>query len=201
MLEIDQWVIRHALTEVARLRKEHGDLFFTINVSGSIFERPDFFQYLCEHLELNRVPLDTIVLEITEQVAVRNMGSAAEQIRGLAARGCKFAIDDFGAGYSSYTYLKTLPVDFVKIDGGFVSNIVNDTVDQRIVSSISRIAEATNSKTIAEHVNDYETFMLLRELGVDYAQGNFLGKPAPGLKGSAAPISFEKARGRSRRTG
>lgn len=199
MLEIDQWVIRNAIEQLAEFRAQYGDVRFTLNVSGSIFERPDFFQYLQDHLSANEVPIEAVVLEITEQVAVRNMGGAAKQIKDLAGRGCKFAIDDFGAGYSSYNYLKTLPVDFVKIDGSFIRNLVEDTVDQKIVSSISRIAEATDSKTIAEHVKDYETYMLLRELGVDYAQGNFLGKPSARLRGAAVPVSFEDAK--NRRTG
>lgn len=199
MPEIDQWVIRNAIAELAKFREQFGNIRFTLNVSASIFERPDLFQYVQEHLECHDVPLDAIVLEITEQVAVRNMGSAAKQIEELAARGCQFAIDDFGAGYSSYNYLKTLPVDFVKIDGSFIRNLVDDTVDQKIVSSISRIAEATQSKTIAEHVKDYETYTLLRELGVNYAQGNFLGKPSTRLRSATVPVSFEAAR--SRRTG
>ena len=109
-------------------------------------------------------------------------------------------IDDFGAGYSSYNYLKTLPVDYVKIDGGFINNLVKDSVDQKIVASISEIAQATNSKTIAEHVGDYETFALLSELGVDYAQGFFIGKPSARLRSQSLPISIDSAK-RSRHAG
>jgi EAL domain-containing protein (putative c-di-GMP-specific phosphodiesterase class I) len=129
-----------------------------------------------------------LVIEITEQAAVRNMPAAARQISDFVARGCKFAIDDFGAGYSSYSYLKTLPVGLVKIDGSFVTNVISDAIDQRIVSAISQIAKAARTKTIAEHVNDYDTFILLGELGVDYAQGNLLGKPSPTLNTNILPL-------------
>ena len=196
MAEIDRWVIRNALGSLAEFRVTDPDIRFTLNVSGSIFEITDPFKYIQEHLTANNVPLDAIVLEITEQVAVQNTGSAAEQIEYLAEQGCKFAIDDFGAGHSSYKYLKTLPVDFVKIDGGFISNLVDDFIDQRIVSSICEIAKATDSKTIAEHVGDYETLKLLRHLGVDYAQGFYMGKPSATLQRQQPPALLGSARRR-----
>jgi len=188
MLEIDEWVIRHALQRLAEFRAANNNIRFALNVSGSSIERPEFFKYIEEQAAANSVPLDALVIEITEQAAVRNMPAAARQIADLVARGCKFAIDDFGAGYSSYSYLKTLPVALVKIDGSFVTNVVADAIDQRIVSAISQIAKAARTKTIAEHVNDYDTFLLLGELGVDYAQGNLLGKPSTKLKPNVLPI-------------
>ena len=190
MIEIDQWVIRNALRALGEFRKRHGNVCFALNVSGDIFETPEFFDYIQEYLNAYGVPIEAIVLEITEQIAVRNMGGAAKQISALAKRGCKFAIDDFGAGYSSYNYLKTLPVDYVKIDGGFIANLIDDVVDQKIVASISQIAQATNSKTVAEHVHNYETFELLSKLGVDYAQGYFLGKPSESLRSEPIPVSL-----------
>jgi EAL domain-containing protein (putative c-di-GMP-specific phosphodiesterase class I) len=188
MLEIDQWVIRNALRCLAEFREAHGDVRLAVNVSGGSIERPEFFAYIAEQAAANKVSLDSLVIEITEQAAVRNMPAAARQISDFVARGCKFAIDDFGAGYSSYSYLKTLPVALVKIDGSFITNVISDAIDQRIVSAISQIAKAARAKTIAEHVNDYETFVLLGELGVDYAQGNLLGKPAPTLKPNVLPV-------------
>lgn len=190
MYEIDQWVICNALRCLAEFRVEHGDVRLAVNVSGGSIERPDFFKYIEEQAIANNVSLDSLVIEITEQAAVRNMPAAARQISDFVARGCKFAIDDFGAGYSSYSYLKTLPVALVKIDGSFVTNVVSDAIDQRIVSAISQIAKAARTKTIAEHVNDYDTFVLLGELGVDYAQGNLLGKPATKLKPNVLPVPF-----------
>ena len=196
MTEIDEWVIANALKRLAEFRTERGDLRFTLNVSGHTFETTDLFEYIQEHLKRNELPLDAIVLEITEQVAVRNMGNAGKQISDLAKLGVKFAIDDFGAGYSSYSYLKTLPVDYIKIDGVFISNLADDIVDQKIVSSISQIAQATNKKTIAEHVGDYRTFELLRVLGVDYAQGFFIGRPSAKLSRDSLPTSITAVRRR-----
>ena len=201
MAEIDHWVIRNAVQQLAGFRCRHGDIQFTLNISGSIFETTDPFRYIHSHLEANNVPLDAIVLEITEQVAVQNMGNAAKQIAYLAEHGCRFAIDDFGAGHSSYKYLKTLPVDFIKIDGSFITNLVDDFIDQRIVSSICEIAEATDSKTVAEHVGDYQTLELLRELGVHYAQGFYLGRPSAKLKSESLPVSMAREKKRRKKAG
>jgi diguanylate cyclase (GGDEF)-like protein len=200
MAEIDEWVIRHALEELGKFRSQYGDVRFTLNVSGNFFETPHLFQCLENSLKSNGVPLEAVVLEITEQVAVANMGSASEQIAQLANVGLKFAIDDFGAGYSSYNYLKTLPVDYIKIDGAFIKELAVDEVDQAIVSSISQIAQATDKKTIAEHVRDYQTLDVLRDLGVDYAQGYFLGKPSASLRIERTPVSLASERARRRRS-
>jgi EAL domain-containing protein (putative c-di-GMP-specific phosphodiesterase class I) len=178
MTAVDQWVIRNATRELARHRDKDPDLTFTLNISGNIFEDADLLGCIEESLTDNQLPPESLVLEITEQVAVRNIATAANQIAQISKLGCRFAIDDFGAGYSSYTYLKRLPVHYIKIDGSFIKTLANDLVDQTIVSSISQIARTTDKKTIAEHVPDAETFQLLRELGIDYAQGYFIGKPS-----------------------
>jgi EAL domain-containing protein (putative c-di-GMP-specific phosphodiesterase class I) len=94
----------------------------------------------------------------------------------LVGRGCRFAIDDFGSGYCSYSYLKNLPLSFVKIDGSFIANLSENKVDQKIVAAIAEVAAAADCETIAEHVGDYETIQLLEKLGVAYAQGYCLGK-------------------------
>jgi diguanylate cyclase (GGDEF)-like protein len=197
MTEIDQWVIRNALRKLAQYREKDGDIRFTLNISASTFESADLFAYIEEQLTINGVPIDAIVLEITEQVAVRNLGNAAQQISDLAKRGFRFAIDDFGSGYSSYKYLKNLPVDFVKIDGSFVADLAHDFVDQKIIASICEIAHATNRKTIAEHVKDYETYSVLYDLGVDYAQGYFLGKPSAKLRSDALVANVATGKRRS----
>lgn len=198
MADIDRWVIRNSLEQLANFRKAKPEACFTLNISGSMFDEPDLSDFLQSNLDKHGLSLDSIVLEITEQVAVRTMGAAGKRIEELADRGCKFALDDFGAGYSSYSYLKTLPVDFIKIDGAFISNIVNDEVDQKIVSSIIEIARATGKQTIAEHVADYETFELLRQLGVDFAQGYFVGEPTDTLTVRTIPASMAAARKRRR---
>lgn len=193
MVDIDRWVIRQALRSLAALRFVHGDVRFTLNVSGSTFDRPDFFSYLETELRSAGVPLDAIVIEITEQTAMRNLAGVAERMGDLAGRGCRFAIDDFGSGYCSYSYLKSLPLSFVKIDGSFIANLAESKVDQKIVAAIAEVAAAADCETIAEHVRDYETIQLLDKLGVAYAQGYFLGKPAPQLAATTLPLPLAAA--------
>jgi len=190
MTEIDRWVFRQALQSLAKLRAVHGDVRFTINASGSTFEKEDFFDFILEHLRANDLPLDAIVIEITEQVAVRNLDSAATRMADLVKRGIRFAIDDFGSGYCSYGYLKHLPVAFVKIDGSFIDNLTDDPMDQKIVSAIKQVAEAAHCETIAEHVTSNETLLLLNELGVGYAQGYFLGKPSAKIEDAPPAVSL-----------
>jgi EAL domain-containing protein (putative c-di-GMP-specific phosphodiesterase class I) len=201
MQEVDEWVIRNVLAELAIFRRRQKDLVFTLNISGTIFEDENLFSFIEKNLADNGLQPDSIVLEITEQVAVRDIGGARRQIETLSEFGCKFAIDDFGAGYSSYSYLKSLPVDYIKIDGSFIRDLTTDEVDKTIVQSISQIAKATNKLTIAEHVGDAETYDLLLDIGVDYAQGYYIGKPAADLAKPELPTSFKATRKRRKRAG
>jgi EAL domain-containing protein (putative c-di-GMP-specific phosphodiesterase class I) len=201
MTDVDEWVVRNSMRALAELRATERDLVFTLNISGNIFEDADLVGCIEQNLKANNLPASTIVLEITEQVAVRNVVTAASQITEISKLGCKFAIDDFGAGYSSYTYLKSLPVHYIKIDGSFIKNLSEDLVDQAIVQSICQIAKATNKKTIAEHVKDARTFKALYELGVDLAQGHYVGKPAAKLSRRSVPIPIEMGERRRRKAG
>ena len=195
MVDIDRWVIRNSLERLSGVRTRYGDIRFTLNVSGNIFEDTDLLGYIQEHLHRNDLPPDALILEITEQIAVRNMINATEQMEKLIELGCKFAIDDFGAGYSSFDYLKSLPVDYIKIDGAFIRDICDDVIDQTIVRSICEIAKASGKQTIAEYVQDAATLDLLGELGVNYAQGFHIGKPSPRLRRESVSLT----RGRSRK--
>jgi diguanylate cyclase (GGDEF)-like protein len=188
MVDIDHWVIRQALRSLAALRFARGDVRFTLNVSGSTFDRPDFFSYLETELRATGVPLDAIVIEITEQMAMRDLPGVAERMADLVGRGCRFAIDDFGSGYCSYNYLKNLPLAFVKIDGSFITNLADNRVDRKIVTGIIEVAAAANCETIAEHVTDDETLRLLTKLGVVYAQGYLLGRPAARPTAATVPL-------------
>ena len=193
MVDIDRWVIRQALRSLAALRFARGDVRFTLNVSGSTFDRPDFFSYLEAELQSTGVPLDALVIEITEQTAMRDLDGVAARMRELAGRGCRFAIDDFGSGYCSYNYLKSLPLSFVKIDGSFIANLADNKVDQKIVAAIADVAAAADCETIAEHVTDYETLRMLERLNVAYAQGYYLGKPAARLTAATLPLPMVAA--------
>jgi EAL domain-containing protein (putative c-di-GMP-specific phosphodiesterase class I) len=119
------------------------------------------------------------VFEITETAAIANMHRARTFVERLTEIGCQFAIDDFGAGFGSFYYLKHLQFDYIKIDGEFVSSCVDNPTDQLVISSLVTIARGLNKKTICEFVGDARTLELLRTLGVDYAQGYYIGKPVP----------------------
>ncbi len=188
MTQIDEWVIRNAIKDLGEYRARYGDIRFSLNVSGSFFASQKFVHSILNSLEREGVPLEAVVLEITEQVAVASSGGADQRMAELVQQGLKFAIDDFGAGYSSYNYLKTLPVNYIKIDGSFIKELAGDEVDRAIVDSICQIAKATGKKTVAEHVQDYDTMEILRSLGVDYAQSYLLGTPSETLEQEPAQV-------------
>jgi EAL domain-containing protein (putative c-di-GMP-specific phosphodiesterase class I) len=120
-----------------------------------------------------------IAFEVTETVAIANLARAVTFMRELRARGCLFALDDFGSGVSSFAYLKNLPVQFLKIDGSFVKDMTDDPIDRAMVSSINEIGHVMGVRTIAEFVEDAETFRELERLGVDFAQGFGIERPQP----------------------
>ena len=123
----------------------------------------------------------SIVFEITETAAIGYIDSAIEFIDSLKKLGCRFALDDFGVGFTSFMYLKRMNVDLIKIDGSFIRKLNEDKVDQLFVRSMTEVANGLNIQTIAEFVENEETLNLLKEIGVDFAQGYFVGKPAPAL--------------------
>ncbi len=188
MVEIDHLVIGKALLALAKFRRDGHDVKFTLNLSGYVFEDPGLVQHIERHLHINDLDPSLVIFEITEQVAVRQLAQARSLIQDIMQLGCRFALDDFGAGFSSFNYLKHLPSDFIKIDGGFIKNIANEPVDQAMVRSIIQIAHAVGKQTIAEYVQDDTTLRLLRKLGVDYAQGYYIGKPAQSLCASPFPL-------------
>ncbi|MDH3901180.1 MAG: EAL domain-containing protein, partial [Gammaproteobacteria bacterium] len=122
-----------------------------------------------------------VTFEITETAAIANLAAAENFIGALKDIGCQFALDDFGSGFSSFAYLKHLPVDKLKIDGGFVKGMAHSSVDQAMVESMNQIAHALDKQTIAECVENEETLQLLNGMGVDRAQGNYIGRPREAL--------------------
>ncbi len=178
MQDVDRWVISHAFVELARVRKKHPGIVFNINITGDSFGDGTLPRFITETLEKNNLPASSIILEITEQVAIGSVSQAIPQIEELVSQGCQFAVDDFGTGYSSLSYLKKLPVQYIKIDGAFVQRLTEDKADQTIVKAVGDIARLLGKKTVAEYVEDAKTLSLVRELGIDYAQGFFIGKPS-----------------------
>ncbi|MDH5648841.1 MAG: EAL domain-containing protein [Gammaproteobacteria bacterium] len=177
MLELDRWVVNRALEILAEYFAIGREITFSINISGQMFEDPKFVKTIREKLDSYQLPGSQVVFEITEQTAIRHLSKAKMIIRNIQALGCRFALDDFGAGFSSFSYIKHLPIDYIKIDGTFVENLSEDTVDQTMVRSIVQIARTLKKKTIAEFVQDKRSHKILKELGVDYFQGNLVGRP------------------------
>jgi EAL domain-containing protein (putative c-di-GMP-specific phosphodiesterase class I) len=179
---IDRWVIRNAFALLAsRLNSAQPARLSScaINLSGSTFGDDDFVDYVRRQFDIYRVPPAMICFEITETSAIADLPSARRFIQALKKLGCRFSLDDFGTGMSSFSYLKQLPVDFIKIDGSFVTEMRNSKIDRAMVEMIVHVARVMGKSTIAEFVESDEVLAALREIGVDYAQGYAIGKPAP----------------------
>lgn len=179
MQEIDRWVVARAIRHMGEQRRMGRDLVFEVNISGSSTGDPDLLTIIQRELADNEVDPVNLVLEVTETTAVSNIPRAQEFAQRLAELGCRFALDDFGAGFGSFYYLKHLPFDILKIDGEFVRSCTTSQTDQLLVRAAVDIARGMGKETIAEYVGDDETVELLRTLGVDYAQGFHVGRPAP----------------------
>jgi diguanylate cyclase (GGDEF)-like protein/PAS domain S-box-containing protein len=178
MPSIDRWVVRQALDRLVH-RSGSGVKPFTIavNLSGTSLNDERFLEYLITELSKNDLVAGAMCFEITETAAIANLGNVVYFMRELKARGCHFALDDFGSGLSSFMYLKTLPVDYLKIDGQFVENVTRDRVDRSMVEAISQVGKTMGIETIAERVESGEVLAELGRLGVGYAQGFHIAKP------------------------
>ena len=179
MPEIDRWVIA-AVLEHARLCRQQGSEFHcAINLSGLSVGDLDMLHYIREQFATTGVPPSWVCFEITETTAINNLARATVFINELHRLGCRFALDDFGSGVSSFGYLKNLPVDFIKIDGSFVQKMADNPLDHALVQAINHVAHVLGKLTVAEYVENDTILAMLRELGVDYAQGYDIARPAP----------------------
>mgnify|MGYP000471010497 FL=1 len=180
MTRLDGWVVRNAFKYLAEsgLGKKSEGTFF-INLSGNSLSDKAFFNDIRNLLAEYDILPERICLEITETAAIDNLNSAVEFIKEIREEGFKFALDDFGAGMSSFSYLKTIPVDYLKIDGSFVLNLLNDPIDRGIVEACNGISHAAGLQTIAEFVENQETCDALKAIGVDFAQGFGIERPGP----------------------
>ena len=182
MPSIDRWVIKEAfkcIVQITQTNTELKNATYFLNLSGTSLSDKAFFDFLREQFAEYSLDAEQICFEVTETAAITNLASTVEFIQQLKELGCQFALDDFGAGLSSFSYLKSLPVDYLKIDGGFVRDMLEDPMDAAIVAAVNNIGHVAGLKTVAEFVENTEIMRALGDIGVDYAQGYALARPAP----------------------
>ena len=179
MSTLDRWVIRQALSQLADRNPEAEFAHFTlaINLSGTSLSEDRFLEFVIDELKKQKLPKGAICFEITETAAISNLSRVIHFMQALKKLGCKFSLDDFGSGLSSFTYLKNLPVDYLKIDGQFIRNVAEDSVDESMVKAINEVGEAMGIETIAERVESKEVIEKLSEIGVKFAQGYYIARP------------------------
>jgi diguanylate cyclase (GGDEF)-like protein/PAS domain S-box-containing protein len=173
--KLDEWVATRAI----ELIEQRPELQLEVNISGRSLGDRKLLQAIDNRLRTSSIDPSRLIFEVTETAAVANITHAQAFAQQLRDRGCRFALDDFGAGFGSFYYLKHLPFDYVKIDGEFVQHATSGHIDQLVIEAVVRIAKGLSKETIAEFVTDEKTKRMVRRLGVDYAQGYHIGKPVP----------------------
>jgi diguanylate cyclase (GGDEF)-like protein/PAS domain S-box-containing protein len=184
---IDRWVISNLFATFGEYYRsiwkvcqtKNYDCLYTVNLSGASINDDRFIDFIHEQFCLHQIPPQLICFEITETVAITNLSKAVHFIKEFKKLGCRFALDDFGSGMSSFNYLKNLPLDYLKIDGQFIKDILEDSTDLAIVTSINQVAHLMGLKTIAEFVENKNILVKLQEIGVDFAQGYHIDRPSP----------------------
>jgi diguanylate cyclase (GGDEF)-like protein/PAS domain S-box-containing protein len=177
--DIDRWVLSKAREILSDAEIMAKGISFAINLSPRTMTDKEFLQLISDMPALNVIGPVRLVMEITETAAIYNIHVAKDFLRVLRGRGYEFALDDFGMGFSSFYQLKNLDVDYLKIDGSFIRNLQHDPVDKHLVLAMVHLAQSMGKQTIAEFVEDQETLDMLREIGVDCAQGFHIGRPRP----------------------
>ena len=178
--KIDRWVVSHALNWLSQQIRIHGTgPMLSINLSGSSFSDTAFRDFVFDEIRAANVPPTLVCFELTETAAIANLTDALNFIEALRNFGCRFALDDFGSGLSSFAYLKNFPIDYLKIDGFFVKNIDTDPIDVAMVRSINDVGHEMGKQTIAEYVENDRILAVLRDIGVDFGQGYGIGRPQP----------------------
>jgi Amt family ammonium transporter len=179
MSSLDRWVVTHALQFAAAQARNGNPIELSINLSGQSLSEDQFLDFVIRQIDESGVVPGHLCFEITETAAINNLTRAVRFMTSIRRLGCHFALDDFGSGMSSFGYLKNLPVDILKIDGSFIKRLHESPVDQSMVRAIHEVARLMNMKTVAEFVENAEILQILRDIGIDRAQGYFLGKPTP----------------------
>jgi diguanylate cyclase (GGDEF)-like protein/PAS domain S-box-containing protein len=179
VVDIDRWVLGQAVGLLHQARRDGRDLSLAVNFSARTVQDPEIADDLAALLDDRPIERGSLMIEVTETAAITNVTRAGELARQLRELGCTLALDDFGAGFASFYYLKHLVFDVLKIDGDFIDRLPTSTTDQLVVRAVLDIARGLGAEVVAERVSDQRTLDLLTELGVDYAQGHFLGRPRP----------------------
>lgn len=193
MTLVDRWVVREAFTWISQLMDEQKVVpHLAINLSGESVTDNGFMEYLLEQISEFGVGTSRLCFEITETGTISNLVKAADFVRTFRSIGCKFSIDDFGTGLASHNYLRELPVDYVKIDGSFITGIDKNRSDYAMARSINDLAHFLGQETIAESVENDSIIVKLEEMGVDYLQGWGVGRPKPLVEVTADLSNLEK---------
>ncbi len=181
MPQIDRWVLSKSIARLAdhAERVETSNAVFSINLSGQSLSDDNILEFIEDELKQCDLPPSALCFEVTESAAVSNLTKAQAFIDALRKRGCAISLDDFGAGLSSFAYLKNFKVDTLKIDGSFIRDITDNRISESMVAAITQVAKVMELSTVAEYVESEKTRKLITELGVNYAQGHIIGKPAP----------------------
>ncbi len=176
---IDHYVMQKAINKLAALQKSGLNVTFSINLSGAVADDPLLIPMLKQFIQRSGVNPEGLIFEITETAAVSNLEQAKKMMTAIKSLGCQFALDDFGVGFSSFSYIRALPVDVIKIDGIFIKDLDHNTDDQLFVKALIDVAKGMGKKTTAEFVENADILALLKEFGVDHAQGFHIGCPKP----------------------
>ncbi|MGB5598115.1 MAG: EAL domain-containing protein, partial [Thiothrix litoralis] len=179
MPRLDRWVIRKLFQTLPEITQKVPRPIFAINLSGQSLDEPTFLKFVLDEIQEAGISPGMLCFEITERVAIHNLELAQHFIATLKNLGCSFSMDDFGTGVSSFGYLKSLSVDYLKIDGSFIKDIANDDVALAMVNSVNQVGHLMGLKVIAEYVENDRVIQILREIGVDYGQGYGISRPIP----------------------
>jgi EAL domain-containing protein (putative c-di-GMP-specific phosphodiesterase class I) len=179
MPQIDRWVVSTTISRLAPHSEylASSGAVFAVNLSGQSLGDDEILNFIEEEIDASGIPSASLCFEVTESAAVANRRKAQTFINTLRERGCRFSLDDFGAGLSSFAYLKNFQVDTLKIDGSFIRDITDNRISESMVAAITQVAKVMHLETVAEYVETGKTKTLLKKLGVTYAQGHAIGKP------------------------
>ena len=179
MLTVDRWILSQMLEHNDKSLANVDNAIFSINLSANSLNDTNFLPFLLELIKKSTLPPERLCFEITETAAMNHISKTIETVNKLQELGCKIALDDFGVGLSSFSYIKNFSVNYIKIDGSFVKNVATKEVDKTIVITINEMAHRLGIKTVAEYVENPEILKMMTEIGIDYVQGYAIGEPMP----------------------